>query len=115
MKFKEYKCGDKTIIASVGINLYVHATDLQVKISSPSLVNISAAAELGLAKTQYRIKTFGINPNNFYSNIPSAQFNTETYTKVIGNYDKIVNSLSDSTKIDPLKNEKIAVGAFANK
>lgn len=100
-KFKDYDCDGITTRAQVGIKLYVHATDLKVKLSSPSLPTVAAAVELGLAKAEYRIQTFGINPDKFYTKLPSAQFNVETYSKVISSYDNIIHSLNDDTPIDP--------------
>ena len=63
---------------------------------------IAAATELGLAKAEYRFETFGINPDNFYTNLPSAQFTVDTYSKVISSYDNIIHSLDGSTAIDPI-------------
>ncbi len=102
IKFKDYKCGNETKRAMVGIRLYVHASDLKIKLSSPSIANVAAAVELGLAKSEYRFRTFGLNPTDFYPSLPSALFNVDTYSKVIDSYDKIIHSLKDSTSIDPL-------------
>ena len=101
-KYKDFKCGDQTKRAMVGVKLYVHASQLKTKISSPNLPIIAAAVELGLAKAEYRFQTFGVNPENFYQKLPSAQFTVDTYSKVISAYDNIVHSLNDSTAIDPL-------------
>lgn len=104
-KFKDYTCEGDTKRAQVGLKLYVHASDLKVKVASPSLGIIAAATELGLAKAEYRFETFGINPDHFYTNLPSAQFTVDTYSKVISAYDNIVHSLNDSTAIDPIVTE----------
>lgn len=101
-KFKDYTCDGDTKRAQVGLKLYVHASDLRVKVASPSLGIIAAATELGLAKAEYKFETFGINPDHFYANLPSAQFTVDTYSKVISAYDNIVHSLKDSTAIDPI-------------
>lgn len=101
-KFKDYTCEGKTKRVQVGLKLYVHASDLKVKVASPSLGVIAAATELGLAKAEYKFETFGINPDDFYTKLPSAQFTVDTYAKVISAYDNIVHSLKDSTLIDPI-------------
>lgn len=101
-KFKDYTCEGKTKRVQVGLKLYVHASDLKVKVASPSLGIIAAATELGLAKARYKFETFGINPDDFYTKLPSAQFTVDTYAKVISAYDNIVHSLNDSTEIDPI-------------
>jgi hypothetical protein len=100
--YKDYSCGPTTKRALVGIRLYVHASDLKVKVATPTLPQISAAVELGLAKAEYRIQLIGIDPPNFYSNLPSASFDVDTYSKVISSYDQIISSLSSTTAIDPL-------------
>jgi hypothetical protein len=104
-KFKDYTCDSVIKRAQVGLKLYVHASDIKVKVASPSLGIIAAATELGLAKAEYRFETFGINPDHFYTNLPSAQFTVDTYSKVISAYDNIVHSLNDSTAIDPIVTE----------
>lgn len=101
-KFKDYNCGTTTKRAQIGLKLYVHASNLKIKVSSPTLPVIAAAVELGLAKAEYKFETYGINPDNFYINLPSAQFTVDTYSKVISAYDNIVHSLKDSTQIDPI-------------
>lgn len=101
-KFKDYNCGGAQKRASVGVKLFVHASELKIKANSPTLPMIAAAVELGLAKAEYRFRTFGINPDDFYSNLPSAYFTVDTYSKVISAYDNIVHSLKDSTEIDPI-------------
>lgn len=101
-KFKDYTCDGTTKRVQVGLKLYVHASDLKVKVASPSLGVIAAATELGLAKAEYKFETFGINPDDFYTKLPSAQFTVDTYAKVISAYDNIVHSLKDSTLIDPI-------------
>lgn len=106
IKFKDYPCGNnKTKKILVGIRLYVHATDLKVKVNSPSIGVIAAAAELGLAKSEYRLRTFGLNPSDFNLSLPSATFDVDSYSKVISAYDKIVHSLNDNTPIDPIVEE----------
>lgn len=102
IKFKDYICDGETKRVQVGLKLYVHASDLKVKVASPSLGVIAAATELGLAKAEYKFETFGINPDDFYSKLPSAQFTVDTYAKVISSYDNIIHSLKDSTLIDPI-------------
>jgi hypothetical protein len=103
IKFKDYPCGDGTTKkVLVGMRLYVHASDLKVKISSPSIGTIAAAAELGLAKSEYRLRTFGLNPTDFYLSLPGSTFDVDNYSKVISAYDKILHSLSDNTPIDPI-------------
>lgn len=101
-KFKDYTCGNTTKRAQVGLKLYVHASDLKIKVNSPSLPVIAAAVELGLAKAEYKFETYGINPDNIYTKLPSAEFTVDTYSKVISSYDNIVHSLKDSTEIDPI-------------
>jgi len=101
-RFKDFNCDGKSKRVQVGLKLYVHASDLKVKVSSPSLAVISAATELGLAKAEYKFETFGINLDDFYAKLPSAQFTVDTYSKVISAYDNILNSLNDSTEIDPI-------------
>lgn len=101
-KFKDYTCESETKRVQVGLKLYVHASDLKVKVASPSLGVIAAATELGLAKAEYKFETFGINPDDFYTKLPSAQFTVDTYSRVISAYDNIVHSLKDSTEIDPI-------------
>lgn len=101
-KFKDYTCAGTTKRVQVGLKLYVHASDLKVKVASPSLGVIAAATELGLAKAEYRFETFGVNPDDFYTKLPSAQFKVDTYAKIISAYDNIVHSLKDSTLIDPI-------------
>lgn len=101
-KFKDYTCEGKTKRVQVGLKLYVHASELKIKVASPSLAVIAAAAELGLAKAEYKFETFGINPDDIYTKLPSAQFTVDTYSKVISAYDNIVHSLKDSTEIDPI-------------
>ncbi|MCB9345176.1 MAG: hypothetical protein H6576_15915, partial [Lewinellaceae bacterium] len=103
--YKDYNCDGTSKRAQVGLKLYVHASDLKIKVSAPSLGVIAAAAELGLAKAEYKFETFGINPDNFYTNLPSAQFSVDTYAKVISAYDNIIHSLNDSTEIDPIITE----------
>ncbi|MCB0524158.1 MAG: hypothetical protein R3A50_07070 [Saprospiraceae bacterium] len=105
IKYKDYNCDGTSKRAQVGLKLYVHASDLKIKVSAPSLGVIAAAAELGLAKAEYKFETFGINPDNFYTNLPSAQFSVDTYAKVISAYDNIIHSLNDSTEIDPIITE----------
>ena len=101
-RYKDYTCGNTTKRVQVGLKLYVHASDLKVKVASPSLAVIAAVTELGLAKAEYWFETFGISPDNFYANLPSAQFTVDTYSKVISAYDNIIHSLKDSTEIDPI-------------
>lgn len=101
-KYKNYNCGNDTKRALVGIKLFVHASEVKIKASSPTLPMIAAAVELGLAKAEYRFQTFGINPDDFYARLPSAQFTVDTYSKVISSYDIIIHSLKDSTEIDPV-------------
>lgn len=101
-KYKDYNCNGVSKRVQVGLKLYVHASDFRVKISSPSLGVIAAATELGLAKAEYKFETFGLNPDDIYTKLPSAQFTVDTYAKVITAYDNIIHSLKDSTSIDPI-------------
>lgn len=102
IKFKDYTCDGVTRRVLVGIKLYVHASEVKFKASSPTLPMIAAAVELGMAKAEYKFETIGLNPDGFYQNLPSAQFSVDTYSKVISAYDNIIHSLNDTTAIDPI-------------
>lgn len=103
--FKDYTCDNNTTMrALVGIRLYVHATDLKINFTSPTLPQVAAAVQLGMAKAEYRLQIIGINAGNIYTQLPSASFDVDTYSKVISSYDNIIHSLTGTTVIDPLIN-----------
>src|SRR6202012_5507165 len=85
-----------------GIRLYVHASNLKISFKSPTLPQIAAAVELNLGKAEYRFQLLGLKAPNIYSQLPSAAFDVDTYSKVISSYDNIVHSLTDNTAIDPI-------------
>jgi len=105
VSFKDFHCDDNSTIRTlVGIRLFVHATSLKVGISSPTLTQIAAAVQLGLAKSEYKFQIIGLPAGSIYSQLPSAQFDVDTYSKVISSYDNILHSLTSTTPIDPILN-----------
>jgi hypothetical protein len=102
--YKDCDCSNGTSTrALVGMVLYLHIKDLNIKVNSLSLPNISAAVQLGKASADYHLQMFGVTEAIDFADLPSlGDLSVENYSKITNAWDKIKRSLKTDAKIDPV-------------
>jgi len=89
--------------AMVGIRLYVHASEMDIKLSSPTIQQVAAAVQLNCGKAEYKMQIFGMSaPTSWFKDLPLTEFNVDTISKITSAFDSIVGSLTRDTPIDPV-------------
>lgn len=98
IQFKDINCSGKNKRFGVGARLFLNIKECSSKININNLPQLAAAVELDKATVTYNISTIGITGDKILDLLPTgADFNVESYAKVVSSIDQIIKIARDNT------------------
>lgn len=98
VQFKNVDCSGESVRFGVGARLFLNIKSFKSSININKLPMLAAAAEFDKATVTYNISTIGIVGDKVLDALPTgAEFNVESYAKVVSAVDQIIRLAKDNT------------------